>query len=365
MQKIPCIQLLFTVILSWLILPGIGSAWGQRLVGPVDLAAQWREFSGTQEKFTCATARDIPASLQSIVFYRDSQNSIVDPELERKDRELLQAARDEEDALSKALVALIRAPAAIRGDAAGCAVRHLLRFAEGGAFLQTDDRQGSGAVRLYSVTPTLVFLALRDAGLLPPGAERQISGWIGKLAVKLEEYEAKFVYTNNISDWTMAGLALAAVALDDRPLLERAIAAVLRTSRSVSPEGTLAQEMARGDAAMVYSLFGAQALAVTVVVARANGRDLLAEPDGAGLARLFRSMNRVVSDPAYFVQLGGTSAAAAAKHLDRQNLGFLIPYYLHSRDAAALRTLCTRHPESWRIGGDWYVLFAANSWCGR
>lgn len=338
----------------------------QGLKGPVDIVEQQSLFAGTLSDFSCPIEQILPRRLRSVGIYVDSKNSVADPQLVQRNNELLQAARDEELALSKALTSLIRAPRARRTDILECLVRHQLRFARDGAFLQTEDRRGTGAVRLFSVTPILSYLALRDAGLMSAEADSAVKQWISNLAAKLEQYEQTYVYSNNISDWTSAGLALAAVALNDHAMLDRAISRVLRSSLAVTPEGVLPQEMARGNAALTYSLFGAQALSVTVAVAQANGRNLLTEPEGAGLMRLFRRMAHVIVEPQAFLRLGGSYESIHPSRFDRQNMGFLMIYYRATQDPVALRAICAWRPlDSWRTGGDWFIFFGYPSMCLR
>ncbi len=355
-----CLLALLWLFSAWM----CGTAHAEKLAGPVDLQAQWRAYAGSAQPRACPVVRALSSRLESIGFYNDPKNSVIDPKLHARDMELLADARAAEQALADAVTDLIRAPASRRGEIAGCALRQLIRFPRDRAFLDTEGRSSTGAARLFSVTPAFAYLVLRDAGMVPPEAEREILFWIREFAIRLEAWQGPIPYGGNVLDWTHAGLALAAVALGDRPLLERAIDGALAASALVSPEGTLANEMARGDMAMGYSLFSAQALSITIAVAKANGRDLLAEPAGAGLRRLFDAMTQSIVDPAEFVRRGGSLAATRPDKADAQSMGFLLIWWRATGDPLARNAACARDRlESFRIGGDWFYLFAEPSLC--
>lgn len=132
----------------------------------------------------------------------------------------------------------------------------------------------------------------------------------------------------------------------------------------VNEDGFLLLELDRGQMAVDYSLSALQALSIIISVAQANGIDLLSPPSNDGLLRMMQRMLRIIEDPESFRPFAANPEAIYSVHFDRQNMGWLLTYYLKSKDIRALKIICQNKPlYSWRTGGDWFVLFGNPNSC--
>jgi len=334
------------------------------LRSPLDKEAQVQKFGGAGTADACKTLPRLPHKVESVAFYIDSKSSIIDPILYQRFLELRKAITDEEDYLSAQNARYIQGSSAARAAIADCLRSHLVRFSEDDAFTGSDDIRGGGAVRLMSVTPLLTYLLIRDEAGVIRTDDENIRAWIARLVERLIWLEQNFKYENNIEDWTGAALALGAVVLNRKELLDHAIAVAEKKSRMVDANGFLPLELGRGQMSVEYSLSAVQALSIIVAVAEANGRDILLEPGGKGLLNTMRRMTVTINDPTSFLKFTDSPHAIERKNFDRQNMGWLEIYYRKTNDSDALRAICEHRPLfSWRTGGDWFVLFGSPTQC--
>jgi hypothetical protein len=356
---------LFTAMLLSAHLLYAPTSFARSLKSPVDVARQTTTFENTaiRSDRECPALYALPSRLQSVAFYRDDKNSIVDKDLSRRNEELLKSTVAEEDNLSRLVTSVLSERNAV-GASGSCLVSHLLQFPRQRAFLDTEDLRGTGAMRLCSVTPILAYLIARDTSLLTKDQDDEMLSWIHSLALRLQIAEKRYSYRNNIAYWTWAALALAAIALNDNEMLQEALDATAVAITEVSENRLLPDETARGDMALSYNLFAAQALSIVVSAGQANERDLLTEGQGQRLLRFFQQLAEIILEPSKFISFGGSSDSVRPEHVDRQNMGFLTIYYRVTNSDTALKAICDNRPlYSWRTGGDWYVLFGDYRWC--
>jgi poly(beta-D-mannuronate) lyase len=306
----------------------------------------------------------LPHKVESVSYYTDNKSSVVDLTLHARFLELRKVVADAQNFLATQNINFITSNSASRSSIAECSVKHLLQFAKDDAFTGSDDIRGGGAIRLMSVTPLITYLILRDAGSIEPEQDVLIRSWISRLVDRLLWLENKYKYDNNIEDWTGAAFALSAVALNRGELLEHAIQIARKKSQMINEDGFLPSELDRGQMAVDYNLSALQALSIIISVAQANGIDLLSPPSNDGLLRMMQRMLRIIEEPESFLPFATTPEAISSGHFDRQNMGWLLTYYLKSKDLRALKIICEKKPlYSWRTGGDWFILFGNPNSC--
>jgi hypothetical protein len=335
------------------------------LKSPIDIQTQTTLFANSSVPFECLRPQKLPSKVESIAFYTDERASVTDEARYRKYLEMRKPISDEETFLALSNTAYVRLPSQRRAIAA-CLKTHLLALAEENAFVGSDDIRGGGAVRLMSVTPLISVLLLKDDPVLTESDRAKVTDWISRLMTRFEWLEARFVYHNNIEDWTVAAEALAAIALNRRELLERAANSVREKLARITPDGVLEEETARGVMAVDYSLSAAQAITITVLAAQTNGIDMMSGSSGQALLRMMNRLALAIDDPESFLKFVSSKDAVAKGHFERTVMGWLAVFYRLTNSPLALRTFCVNRPyQSWLAGGDWNVFFGNPSWCAN
>ena len=328
------------------------------LQGPVDLAMQRRAFGEPLSATACPRIENLPRVLTSVGFYTDSNNSRADPLKVEEYYKAMAPIRNAEEAIARATSAFVRSDAMHAMPFGDCALAHLLRFATDQAMVSTSEFRGTGQVRLYSVTPIFSYTVLRSSLVIEFDKASAIEAWISLLAHQISDYQRKYWYGNNIDYWGTAGLALAAVVLQDRAMLNNAVTLVEEALDEVDEAGLLPREMSRGDRALEYSLFATQALAVVMAVAERNGITTLRTRNNDAILRLMRTMARAVAEPQSFVALSRNAATVSPNRIYDQNLAWSAFAARLVSDKNILSVSCRKGPlYSFRAGGDWNVLF--------
>ena len=347
-----------------LIEPSTGSAQNAALPlkSPVNIGARQTPAPATIAR-SCPVPAPLPRVLTSLDAYTDPANSIVDPTKLADELKAQMPIRRNEVALAQATTSFASS-SVNSGFFADCIIWHLQRFALDDAFNGTTQFRGTGTVRLLSTTPLFAYMVLKSSNYeISSDVDALVRSWIIRLSENLLRYERENVYGNNISYWAGASLAAAAVALNDRRLLEAAIGIARSAIKKVSTQGLLPEEMARGTKALEYNLFATQALALIAAVAHSNGIDLYLEDDGA-LLRLMNTMAKVLLDPEYFIEIGGSPAAISTEHIYKQNFGWLVTYREYTGNRAVDALICSSRPLFlFRAGGDWFSLFGQTIVC--
>ncbi len=126
-----------------------------------------------------------------------------------------------------------------------------------------------------------------------------IESWLSEIARRALADQATPRFRNrltNIRAWTAASAAVAAIASGDRGLLEEAADQARSILETVTTDGALPAELARGRRAFHYHVWALEPLALTVLAAERNGLRLAAVNDGA-LGRLAEFVIASASDP--------------------------------------------------------------------
>ncbi|MBN8945416.1 MAG: alginate lyase family protein [Rhizobiales bacterium] len=238
-------------------------------------------------------------------FYADRQGSMVDA--------VRRAARDRAVAPYEAFVRLVQRQAdafATRQDRAeaDCALDSLASWARAGILTGAlSSPQAEYERNWYLAGLALAYLKLMTVA---DGDRRTaIETWLGRLAGSTEgALDRGVIPANNLSYW--AGLALAAAGLaTGNPEREARATRVLRDGlAAVGPDGTLPQELRRGEKALDYHAFAAAPLATLALVESARGRPF----DREALRHLSERVMAGVGDPAFFAGRAGAAQVAPA-----------------------------------------------------
>lgn len=353
------------VFIGALLLGGVSPGRAEPLRSPVDVAARRAAGPATARVTSCPVPSPLPHVLTDIVFYTDPPYySRVDPERERAVHAAMAPIRASLEAIAWALTDFVRYAPPRATEAADCVLAHLLRFAADDAMVGSRGWRRSGHLRTLGTTPAFAYAVLRGAHPVGPEQAAAIEAWLRRVAEGVQVALRDQPYRNNIDLWGAASLAVAAVALQDRALLDEALAVAFRAVDEITPEGFLPSELARGDAAVEYNLFATQALAVVLAVAERNGITTLRERNDGALLRLMWRMARTVEDPESFVLLTNNAAAVEPKRIYAQNLAWTALRLSAAAEEPWNRVTCRfQGAFAFQAGGDWQVFFGRPEHC--
>ncbi|WP_170984758.1 alginate lyase family protein [Roseomonas sp. AR75] len=259
------------------------------------------------------SARPCPAppspvvSLQSQGFYTDARASIPDPARVAADRDASRPLTEWLEALQRPTERWV----ALRDPAeAACALALLHAWAEAGALLGAFNTQAAYHRKWTLAGAALAFLALRDAPAAP-GHQARIAAWLAHVARAVRPpYDRpppnrmpNSVQNNHVA-WAGLALAAAGIAAGDRALLRDGMGYGRRFLAAVTPEGAHPQELSRGRMALHYHLFALAPLAALSRLGAAAGERFSAE-EAAALDRLARFALAQTRDSTRIAALAG------------------------------------------------------------
>lgn len=244
--------------------------------------------------------------------------------------------------------------------AARCVMTWLVAWAKADAMSVATTGQGE-MVRGWNLPIfALSYIQVRNDTSLNPADAAAVEAWLGRLADKVvadfNREPERGSRRNNHRYWAGWGVMTAALALDDRALMDWAIESYRIGIRQVTAEGFLPLELDRRQRALGYHIYAAQPLVMIAEAAAVNGIDLYSENDGA-LHRLIRWSLDGLDDPKAFNDRVGivqdiSDAATASK------MAWLVPYERRfgGSDLARWRTVHKSFKSS-KLGGDVDLLY--------
>jgi poly(beta-D-mannuronate) lyase len=261
-------------------------------------------------------ARPCPApppplrNLMSEPFYRDGAASVPDAARLAADTEASRPLREWLDAIQRPMERWV----ALRDPAeAACALHQLEAWARAGALLGWFNPQGGYHRKWTLAGAAIAYLALRDAPAATPELQAAIGGWLAEVGRAVAPaYEqplpgrspVRREVLNNHVAWAGLAVAAAGVAGGDRALLRWGMARGETFLAQVTPEGAHPLELARGQMALHYHLFALQAAAALARIGEAAGEPL--SPAGrAALDRFARFTHAQALDPTRITALAG------------------------------------------------------------
>lgn len=307
------------------------SPWDAHAVTPTDVP------------WTCAPAPKLPHDFNTNSYYIDSKYSVIDPALKKKYEDSVAGIEEFSRTVVKAADTW-----QTKGSraAASCTVALLASAAEqktlagqmGGnqAFYVQGWNMGSWAV---------AWLKVRGSGVASAGDEKAILRWLVTLAEDNRGYyEAKMRSPrrpndadNNHRYWAGFAIATAGLAANDRHLFEWGVDAYKHGVHDIQKDGTLPNEMARGQRALHYHLYALAPLVFLAEFGEANGLDLYAERDYA-IRRLVALCVQGLEDPSFFQKRTGIPQVTAPD-IEAGDIGWAQPWLRHFPDPEIAKLL--------------------------
>lgn len=156
----------------------------------------------------------------------------------------------------------------------------------------------------------IAYLKVRDSGVIDGDDAHLITSWMQTVTRQtMDYYDASLAKPNhgngnNHLYWAGVQAGAVGIAANDRRMFDWAVAAYRNGDRQITPEGTLPEEMRRGQRALHYHLYAASPLVYIAEFGQDNGLDLYAENNGA-LKLLVRRATAGLAGSGYFDQQTG------------------------------------------------------------
>ena len=149
----------------------------------------------------------------------------------------------------------------------------------------------------------IALLKVRDGGVVNAADTALLTDWMKTVSKQtMDFYDARLKQNPNGQNhvyWAGVQVGAIAIAANDRKLFDWALMAYRTGTKEISPEGTLSEEMRRGQRALHYHLYAASPLVYIAEFGEDNGIDLYAENDGA-LKRLVQLSIAGLDGSGYF-----------------------------------------------------------------
>ena len=327
---------------------------------PFDVEARRVAFGKPVSRFDCPPPPTPVRDLEFGGFYiPGSSSSEVDPKALDTYRKATRPIVAYENFITQVSDSYLRSNPA-EGSLARCVLDWLYTWAKGSAMLGAASQQG-GFVRKWGLVPVSAsYLKIREDKSLDKPRKIAVEEWIGRWAwVVKTDYSTethRASRRNNHLYWASLAATLAAVALNNRDLLDWGVAQYRFALTQIQADGTLPLELARRSKALHYHLFSIPPLVLVAETAAQNGFDLYAERDGA-LHKLIRRTVAGLDDPAYFERLTGEKQTWVGR-LDGGKLAWIEAYYARYRDKAPEKWIVKFRPlVNRQVGGDATLLY--------
>lgn len=297
----------------------------ERLRSPWDL----HPVAATDVAYTCPQPAQLPRSFAADSYYVDKRHSIPDPALKKRYEDSVSGIND----FSRDVVAAAdKFQTTGSRPAAQCLLTLLESAAKEGALSGSMDTGQASYVQGWNLGAWAVgYLKVRESGAVTSDQEKTILPWFKKLAsANRDYYEMKRNKRrpndsdNNHVYWAGFAISAAGIASDDDKLFKWGLDAYKHGVHDIDRDGTLPNELARGQMAVHYHLYALAPLIMIAEFAEANGIDLYAERDYA-IKRLVARCVDSLQSPDYIQKRTGV-AQVADSQIEAWQISWAQPY---------------------------------------
>jgi len=274
------------------------------------LRSPWdmQKIKVTNVAYACPEPLHLSPDLTTSGFYSDSKSSIIDPV---KWKAYTESAGPYKKLGDLAVAAADAYQATGSRQAAECVLRLEKSAALDKAFT---GKMSSG--QAYYVQGWVIgalgiaYLKIRDSRVVGREDAKLLTPWMQTVSKQtMDYYDAQLAKPghengNNHVYWAGVQVGAIAIAANDRTMFNWALAAYRNGVRQITSEGTLPEEMRRGQRALHYHLYAASPLVYIAEFGEDNGIDLYAENNGA-LKLLVERSTAGLAGSGYFDQQAG------------------------------------------------------------
>ena len=247
---------------------------------------------------------------------------------------------------------------------ARCLLDLLLSWAERRALLAFDYEGNHGqawfAIQWAAASAGLAYSIVRAEPTLSDFEKLKVEVWLAAVVTKQTGYPGnRLTCCNNHRYWRGLEAAIAGVVTSDDRLFRYGIGAFRAALRSMNPDGSLPQEMARGKRALHYQNFAVLPLVFIAEIAARQGYDLYGlDVDGRHIHLAVDFLLGAMDDPARLRRYSAEPQDLG--FIDRrEELNWLEPYHRRFPGPATARWLSRLRPlaHTW-TGGPGTLYFA-------
>jgi poly(beta-D-mannuronate) lyase len=274
----------------------------QSLRSPWDLT----KVKITNTPYNCPAAMHIPADLTTNGFYADSKGSIIDPVKWKAYQESAGPVKKLGDEAVAAADAYLSTGSR---QAAECVLTLEKTAAVDKALTGTMSSSQAYFVQGWVIGALgIAYLKVRDSGVIDHADAKLLTDWMKTVSKQtIDFYEARLAKNPNGQNhlyWAGVQVGAIAIAANDRKLFDWALMTYRTGIKEISPEGTLVEEMRRGQRALHYHLYAAAPLVYIAEFAEVNGIHLYAE-DNFAIKRLVNRCIEGLEGSGYFDKVTG------------------------------------------------------------
>lgn len=262
----------------------------------------------TTASYACPAVEHLSPDLTTSGFYSDSKSSIIDPEKWKA----YAASSGPYKALGDRVVAAADAYQSTGSrEAATCALEHMDAAAKDAVFTGKMSSNQAYYVQGWVIgAVSIAYLKVRDSGLANKSQKETILPWIEKVVSQSQSYydahrqKSSGDAQNNHLYWAGVEVAAAGIATNNRQLFDWGMDTYHAGISQIQPDGSLPQEMRRGQRALHYHLYALAPLIYLAEFGEDNGLHSYAERDYA-IKKLVDLCTAGLEDNSFFVKAAG------------------------------------------------------------
>jgi poly(beta-D-mannuronate) lyase len=262
----------------------------------------------TDAAYTCPAVVHLSPDLITSGFYSDSKSSIIDPE---KWKAYAATSGPYKELGNRVVDAADAYQTTGSRAAANCALQHMEAAAKDAVFTGKMSSNQAYYVQGWVIgAVSIAYLKIRDSGLITSAQEKTILSWIEKVVTQSQDYydERRKKSTgdaqNNHLYWAGVEVAAAGIATNDRNLFDWGMETYQVGIAQIQPDGSLPQEMRRGQRALHYHLYALSPLVYLAEFGEENGLHSYAEHNYA-IRKLADLCIQGLQDNSFFVKATG------------------------------------------------------------
>jgi poly(beta-D-mannuronate) lyase len=193
----------------------------------------------------------------------------------------------------------------------------------------------------------IALLKVRDSGVVNQADGTLLTDWMKTVSVQTMDYYdsrlAKSPNGNNHLYWAGVQVGAVAIAGNDRKLFDWALMAYRNGVKQITADGSLPEEMRRGQRALHYHLYAASPLVYIAEFGEDNGVDLYAENNGA-IKHLVELSTEGLAGSGYFDKATGIKQDLPDGPPSAEAIGWA-KVYVHRFPDAAISKLLAEAPS--------------------
>lgn len=241
-------------------------------------------------------------------FYSDSKSSVIDPQ---KWAAYAASAGPYKELGNRVVDAADAYQTTGSRAAIECVLLHMNAAAKDGVFTGRMSSNQAYYVQGWVIgAVSIAYLKIRDSGLISVDQQKTILPWIEKVISQSQDYfdahrkNASGDAQNNHLYWAGVEVAAAGIAANDRKLFDWGMETYRVGISEIQPDGSLPQEMRRGQRALHYHLYALAPLVYLAEFGEDNGLHSYAEREYA-IRKLATLCIAGLEDNSYFVKATG------------------------------------------------------------